>query len=362
MNSFHDGPRLSVDLDAIARNYRLLRNRLNGAACAAVVKADAYGLGAIPVASRLLKEGCKTFFVATLDEAVSLKTHIGDAQIFVFHGVQKDEGKDFVAFGILPVLNDREQLQRWKDIANGLPAALHIDTGMCRLGLDMVEAEKLSRDEIVLNALNIQFIMSHLACAGETDHPMNAKQLAKAKQLKTWFPHVPLSLANSSGIFLSPDFHFDLARPGCALYGITPNESLPNPMENVVELSAPILQIRTLEKDTAVGYGATITAPKGTKIATIAFGYADGMLRSLGNNAVAHISGAEARVLGRVSMDMIMLDVSTIPERLLQEGARAVLIGPDQPVDMVAARAGTIGYEVFTRLGNRVARGYTGSA
>lgn len=351
----HDGPEVCVNLPAVARNYQLLTSRFAGSSCAGVVKANAYGLGAKEIVACLLEEGCHDFFVATLDEALELSPLLRGKRLFVFHGVGKGEEKDYIAHSIIPVLSTLEQVERWKKAGEGNPCAVQIDSGMTRLGLSLEELQNLQ-----LATYNVQLLMSHLACAGDPSHPLNAVQRDVMKRARAQFPALPISLANSSGIFLSDDFHFDLARPGCALYGITPFDEGENPMENVVELTAPILQLRHVKKAVDVGYGATYTAKAGAVIATIAYGYADGMPRNLGNIAKVYRGDIAAPVIGRVSMDMIMADVSHIPANQLHEGARVTIIGACQPVDSVARAAGTIGYEIFTRMGKRVKRTYKG--
>lgn len=349
------GPTLEVDLDAIGRNYERLRAELRKSSpkadCAAVVKADAYGLGAIPVAGALSQKGCRTFFVATLDEAINLRPAVPDAELYVFHGARAGEQGEFRAHDLRPVVNSPEQAALWGE--NG-PYALHVDTGMCRLGFSASELE----DTVLPPRMSL--VMSHLACAGEPDHPKNAAQLVAFRVVRARFPHIPASLANSSGIYLGPDYHFDLARPGCSLYGIRPNPARPNPLENVVTLSAPVLQYRTLTQDETVGYSATVTAPSGSVIATVELGYADGFLRSFSNRAFATAHGHRLKLLGRVSMDMVSIDVTALPEALRTPDLRLTLIGADCPVDEVAAHAGTIGYELFTLIGPRVRRIYSG--
>jgi alanine racemase len=347
------GPTLEVDLDAVARNYGRLRAEIQqsnpAAGCASVVKADAYGLGAIPVASALYAAGCRTFFVATLDEAIRLRPAIADAELYVFHGARAEEQAEFRAHRLRPVVNSPAQATLWGE--NG-PYALHVDTGMCRLGFSASELENA-----VLPPY-LRLLMSHLACAGEPDHPKNAVQLALFRAARQYFPEVPASLANSSGIYLGTDYHFDLGRPGCSLYGISPDTSRANPLENVVTLSAPVLQYRTITQDETVGYSATVTAKAGSVIATVELGYADGFLRSLSGKAFATAHGYRLPLLGRVSMDMVSIDVTALPDALRTTDLRLTFIGEDCPVDEAATQAGTIGYELFTRIGPRVQRIY----
>ena len=349
---------LEVNLGALAANYRLLKSKHAAQHIAAVVKADAYGLGAEAVSRALWNEGCREFFVATLDEAIALRAALPDAIIGVFQGLLPGEERDYVQHALTPVLNDLAEVERFVQ-GSGFRiqdsgCIIHVDTGMTRLGLSSEDIKKLPSR--ILNPESRPLLMSHLACANEPQHPKNAEQLARFKTALRHFPGAKASLANSSGIFLGPEFHFDMARPGCALYGITPVQG-GNPMQHVATLSAPILQIRTLDCDETVGYGATKPMPKGSRIAICALGYADGWMRNLSNQGHAFMGGQKVALLGRVSMDMVALDVSAIAESTLAT-ARAEFINAQQTVNDIAAAAGTIGYEIFTRIGSRVKRIY----
>ena len=351
---------LSVDLAAIRRNYAALKTRFGGSRCAAVVKANAYGLGATEVTRALIKEDCTEFFVATLEEAIALRKALGDVcRVYVFNGISQGDERDYHAHNLIPVLNDPSQLHYWNIHGKGHESALHIDSGMNRLGLTEKEYETLATQPELPKVANVKLILSHLACAGEPEHTKNAEQLAYMQRVKTSFPGIPISLCNSSGIFLDKNYHFDVARPGCSLYGITPRSATDNPMENVVHLHAPILQLRTIDRAGTVGYGATHPVAAGSRIATLGMGYADGYHRRLSGTSHAYIGDVKVPVIGRVSMDMISVDVTGVPERLLDDTCRVELIGPHVPVDVLADLAGTIGYEIVTSLGNRVKRIYT---
>lgn len=351
---------LDIDLAGIAHNWQLLGSQPQGSICAAVVKANAYGLGVEPVAAMLAAQGCTHFFVATLTEAIELRGVLKNADIFVFHGIAAGEAAEFTEHRLIPVINDMAQLERWEKVAANAhtPAMLHVDTGMSRLGMNEGEAFALAEDTARMNAAKIEWLMSHLACAGTPEHPLNADQQARFSALHRTMPRLKASLANSSGIFLGSGFHFDLVRPGCSLYGISPNTDRPNPMRQIATLTAPVIQFRTLEKDQAIGYGATHEARKGTKLATVALGYADGFQRLLSNQFTGYLAGTPVPLVGRVSMDMVIFDVSAVPTEMLTETARVEFIGPHQSVDDVAQQAGTIGYEIFTRIGARVKRNY----
>lgn len=360
-----DGPTLEVDLSALVRNWQLLKATHKGQDCAAVVKANAYGLGVESAAAALADAGCRHFFVATLGEAVELRQLLTSQFIYVFNGVQKGETTTFLEYNLIPVLNSLPQFERWEQAVaeiEAAPSALHVDTGMNRLGLSIDAAEKLAMEPERIARAQVRLLLSHLACGGEPPHPMNARQLERFQHIRQCFPTLPASLANSAGVFLDKHFHHDLARPGCALYGINPHEGRPNPMEHVATLSAPVLQLRTTREDNeSVGYGGTATVPKGTRIATVAMGYADGFHRALAGTQVGGwFGGHKAPLLGRLSMDLITLDVTRIPDDLCQPGQRAHFICPQQDVNEVAHLARTIGYEIFTGLKARIRRSYVG--
>lgn len=348
-----------VNLDALAANYRMLR-QFSAQDCAAVVKADAYGLGAVPVAKRLWREGCRHFYVATAEEGVELREAGLEGAIGVFYGIaSRADAEAILAFQLMPVLNSMEQVTRLNDFARErgerLAATLHVDSGMTRLGVSKAEAHMLAKG---LDSLTFDGVMSHLACAGEPEHPQNARQLALFREVRAWFPEAKASFANSSGIFLGEEYHFDLCRPGAALYGISP---LPkgNPMYHVVTLKSPILQVRRLEKAEHVGYGATYLAPKGSTLLTIAGGYADGFIRSLSGQGEVMVNGHKAPIAGIVSMDVVVVDVTHIPGPFA-EGGWVEMMGEQHPVDVVAAQADTIGYEILTGINKRVKRVYQG--
>ncbi len=352
---------LTVDLGAIVANYRLLRSRLNGAECAVVVKADAYGLGALRVAPALAAAGARHFFVADLGEALEIRGALpAEARIYVLNGMLHGEADEFRARNLIPALNDLGQIAAWSLEARRsgakLPAIVHFDTGMSRLGLTDDEADRLIAEPRYLEHIELGLVMSHLACADEPGHPLNAAQLKAFAARRRAFAGVAASLVNSSGIFLGAEYHFDLARPGCALYGINPVPGHPNPVGQVARLSGKILQIRDVDPPRTVGYGATHRVAATTRVATIAAGYADGWLRSLSNRGSAYFGDVRVPIIGRVSMDLITLDVTATPQ--IRVGDTVELMGDRLTVDDVATKAGTIGYEVLTRLGRRFARVY----
>lgn len=358
------GALLTIDLDAVAENYRRLRARLVRAQCGAAIKADAYGLGAAQVGPALARAGCRSFFVAHLEEGTALRPCLHDAAIYVLNGVLPGDEAGFIAHRLIPVLNSLEQLDRWAVMGRErgpLPAALHIDTGMSRLGLEESDIEPLASVPARMAGIDLRLVLSHLACAEEPDNPMNAAQLAAFEQARRRLPDVPASFANSSGIFLGPPYQFDLARPGAALYGVNPTPGRPNPMRPVVRLEGRIIQVRDIDRPRTVGYGAAHPIRRRTKIATVAIGYADGYLRALSSRGKCRLAGIEVPIVGRVSMDLITIDVTDAPPEAAAPGALVEAVGPDLTVDEVAEAAGTNGYEILTSLGPRYRRRYIGA-
>jgi alanine racemase len=353
---------LTIDLAAIRSNYRRLCREAGGSACAAVVKADAYGLGIEAVAPALAEAGAERFFVAQLGEAITLRRLLPAAEIYVLNGLVAGAEGDYPAHGLRPVLNSLDEVARYAALAETLerplPAALHLDTGMSRLGLPADELDRLAAEPRRLEGIALAYVISHLACAEEADHPLNARQLAAFVAARARLPAAPASFANSSGIFLGSAYHFDLCRPGVALYGVNPTPERPNPMSQVVKLQGKILQVRAIDAPESVGYGALFQASGPRRIATVGVGYADGYLRSLSNRGQALIGGKRVPVVGRVSMDLLTLDVSSLPEAAARPGTSVELIGGAQDVDALARQAGSIGYEILTALGRRYHRVY----
>lgn len=334
---------LTIDLDAVAGNYRTLAHLAN---TAAVVKANAYGLGVERIAPALKDAGCTIFFVATLDEGIQLRALLPDADIHIFDGVLPGWKDNLLEHRLIPVLNSLEQIELWD---NAGAADIHVDTGMSRLGLMPSDWENLPEADLLI---------SHLASADTPDHPQNAVQLKAFNRARDIIPHRRTSLSASSGAFLGPDFCFDLVRAGVSLFGVNPQPRQANKMAQVVRLQARILQVRLVDSPQSVGYGASYQVSQPTRIATVAIGYADGYLRSLGNEGTAYIEGHEVPVVGRVSMDLTTLDVTELPTHLAEPGILVDMIGVENPVDDVADKACTIGYEILTRFGPRPKRVY----
>lgn len=352
-----------VDLGALRRNYRIMKAAACGAECAGVVKADGYGLGVRPVVKALLAEGCRSFFVATLAEARAVREAAPGATIHVLNGVFPGTTAEFLALRAIPVLGGLEEAAEWRRTAGSAPAALQIDTGMNRLGLNAAELARCAGDPGLLPGLSLVLVMSHLACADDPAHPKNRMQRDAFAALAARLPSVPLSLANSGGVFLGDGYHFDMVRPGIALYGGAPHPCAANPMEPVVQLWGRIAQIHHAAPGETIGYGAARTITRPTRVAIVSVGYADGYCRALGSRdgqegPCAWFGGRPAPILGRVSMDLAAFDVTAIPERLTPRGGFAELLGPRAGLDELAARAGTISYEILTNIGRRAERVY----
>ncbi len=369
--------RLHIDLEAVASNYRYL-NSLSSPVTqtGAAVKADAYGLGMSRIAARLYDEGCRTFFTAQIEEAVSLRRHfdqstVTDTQIVILEGLRAGEEDLCLHNRLTPVINHLSQAHLTADFRKKtqrpiFSSFLHLDTGMNRLGGGRDEHERLRADSPLLADIPLCGVMSHLACADEAGHPANEQQLALFRQISTPFSNLPKSLSNTAGLFLGRQYHFDLARPGIGVYG-----EMPDPVQHndyllpVFRWEADILQIRSIGSGESAGYGAVYTAAAPRRLATIAAGYADGYARSLfrpeaGIIAKIEIAGQLAPLAGRVSMDMIIADVSDIAEARLATANTATLIGKTYSLAEMARDRGTISYEVMTGLGDRCMRLYDG--
>jgi alanine racemase len=360
---------LTIDLGALAANYRRLCELVAPAECGAVVKADAYGLGMAEAALALARAGCNTFFVATLAEARDLRALLPRAIIYVFSGLMPGTAEIYRAHELRPVLNSADEIREWAEFCAGrgekLPCAVHIDSGMNRLGLSAAEVDQVAQMRELWQAFTLALVMSHLACSDEPAHPKNEKQRKLFDKARARLPQAVASLANSAGILLGPDFVYDLVRPGIALYGGQPRREEKNPFQPVVHLLGRILQVRDAAPGETVGYGATRTLQRPTRIAVVSVGYADGFFRALSardgqEGFIAYAGSHPAPILGRVSMDLITVDVTRVPEDLSRRGAFVELIGPNVPPQVMAHHAGTIDYEVLTNLGRRAFRRYIG--
>jgi alanine racemase len=363
------GGLLAIDLGAIASNWRVLRDRAGGAEAAAVVKADAYGTGIERTVPALGRAGCRTFFVAHLSEALRARRVWRDARIYVLNGFPPGTARTYAAHDLRPVLGSQDEIEEWAAVcrADGSrPAALHVDTGMNRLGLSLPEGLALAGDPR-LSAFEPALLMSHFVGAEEPGNPVTARQIEAFAALRGALPGLPASLANSSGIF-TPGAQHDLVRPGYALYGGNPTPDRANPMRPAVRLEGRVIQLREIQAGATVGYNGTWTAPGPRRIATVSVGYADGYPRAASATdgkdregapaGEAVVAGLRCPFAGRVSMDLITLDVTAVPEGAVKRGDPVTLIGDGIDVDEAGRRAGTIGYEILTGLGKRYARTY----
>jgi len=361
---------LTIDLAALAENWRTLARRAASAQCAAVVKADAYGVGIEAAAPALYAAGCRQFFVAQLSEGARVRAALGPAQtvrIYVLNGLQAgaDPRADYLAHGLAPVIGDAGELARWAAVAASEPApcAVHLDTGMNRLGFPSLAALKSALARVDPKGLGVDLLMSHFVSAEEPDNPLNAIQIARFDEARAAFRGIPASLANSSGTFLNARPAYDLIRPGYALYGGNPTPGAPNPMKPVVTLEVAIQQTRWIEAGESVGYNQQWTAARRTRLATLLAGYADGLPRGAGaangkSGAEVVIAGRRCPLVGRMSMDLCIADVTELPEDHAQAGVAAQLLGAMIGADEFAQRSGTIGYHLLTSLGARYHRRY----
>ena len=359
---------LTIDLEALAANWSKLDSAGVPAECAAVVKADAYGCGLTPVTKALSKAGCKTFFVATPDEAKAAREAAPNAVIYVLDGFFSGTGDTFAKLDCRPVIGDPGELAEWDvyRLQTGWKGdcAIHIDTGMNRLGFAMAEAQSLL-PRIRRGEHGISLVMSHLISAELLGETSNGRQVGDFREIASHFSGVPASLSNSSGIFLGQQFHFDMVRPGAALYGVNPTPEADTPMHAVVDLKVRVAQIRKVEEGQTVGYGGIWTARRPTKLAIVAAGYADGYFRAAGGgdgtrSAEAIVAGQRCPIAGRISMDLMAIDITDLPPNAIKRGGMVTLLGDGITVDELAHHCGTIGYEVLTNLGKRYARVYKG--
>src|ERR1700761_5739810 len=361
--------RLTVRLGAIAANYQKFRALSGRATVAGVVKADGYGCGAGMAAKTLLKEGCDTFFVARLSEGVALRPVIGNSpRIFVLDGAQREGIAALVEYRLTPVLNSLAEIEMWgaaaRDARTSFDAAIHIDTGMNRLGLPHEELSVLADGSNArLANINLVLLMSHLACADDANNDMNREQFARFKSASARLPSAPASFASSGGVLLGKDYVFDMVRPGIGLYGGNPQVAgMPNPFQTAAVMTGKILQLRRVDSGGSVGYGATFRIGRDTTLATVALGYADGLMRALSHNGCGAIAGMRAPIAGRVSMDLVTLDVTDVPQEALKVGADVEFFGDTITLEEAASTANTASYEFLTSLGARIPRHYVDGA
>ncbi|WP_341764627.1 alanine racemase [Candidatus Tisiphia endosymbiont of Beris chalybata] len=361
---------LEIDLAKIRANYRIMAKLCKSAEVAAVVKANSYGLGASVVAPALEQENCKSFFVANIEEAISLRQVLASgSSIYVLNGVFYEEVEWFKHYNLIPVLNNIKQLEIWQKFAlrnkeicsssNALSCTIHINTGMNRLGMTDKEIKDIVNNPRLLDGLALQYVISHLSASEVAGDPYNQQQLEKFKDYLSFFPKIKASLSNSSCAFLGEEYHFDLIRAGAALYGINPSGSLMNhSLHNPVRLTAPIIHLQELSAEDYIGYNMTFKTGRNSMIATLPLGYADGYSRAFSNYGEVFIDSYRAPVVGRISMDLITIDVTDLPPEKIFLGQQVEIIGNNCTPDKIANIINTIGYEILTMMGNRYKKVY----
>ena len=363
------GAVLTIDLQALQHNWRFLSRQAGSAQCGAAVKGNAYGLGIEPVARALWEAGCRDYFVARPKEGEQLRHILPEAVIYVLDGLFAGQAEFYAKLDLCPALISIEEAREWAGFGRvygrKLPCAIHVDTGINRLGFTLAEFVGLLDDRFAMEGLNVGLLMSHLGCADDPPHPLNVKQREAFAEVRRRLPGVPASLANSAGIFLGDGFTHDLVRPGIALYGGNPVPGLANPMRAVAHLEGTVMQVRHVGEGETVGYGATWEAQRPSLIAILGAGYKDGVPRALSSKqtdgpAQVFIGGRRCPVVGRVSMDMMGIDITSLTPLSVTRGTRAEILGANIAIDEAASWAGTISYELLTRLGSRYARLYSG--
>ena len=361
------GARLTIDLSALADNWRVLNERADAAECGAAVKGDGYGIGIHQATDALARAGCRTFFVALPQEGIAARSVAPGARIFVLDGLMPGTGPDLLEHNLTPVVGSFEELAEWQELSTSLsrrlPIALHVDSGMNRLGFRESDVEKLTAGGDLLAGLDIVLVISHLACASDPEHPQNDIQLRAFNRIRRSFPGVPASLANSAGVLLGPEYHFDLVRPGIALYGAQAFDDGNSAIHRVVTLEARVLTVRDVPAGEGIGYGGAQKARRDSRVAIVAAGYADGYHRRAGSSDTrpgAHGLFREHNLplIGRISMDLAAFDVTDLGSEAPERGDWVTLYGDEPTIDRVAGHAETIGYELLTSLGRRCHRIY----
>lgn len=365
MSDKHDSPAvLTIDLNAIVRNYKRLQHMSAPAECGAVMKSDAYSLGIIPIGRALAQSGCKTFFVGHVDEGIKLRMALPDVRIIVMHGLSAESVAACYQANLVPVLNSMTEIEIWSHFIRACdqgkrPAIIHLDTGMNRLGLGADELPFLYDNLQILEPLDLHAWMTHLACAPQADHPMNREQREKLLSYLKPLPKAPITMSATMGLFLGDEFLFDLTRPGGGLYGIYPRHLRENPpFEPVITLEARVLQVRDVKKGDVVGYGSTYRFDRDSRVATLAMGYYDGYLRSLSNQGYVYVKDYRAPIVGIVSMDLVTVDVTDIPPELVYKGGMMEMMGMNHTCVDVAIEAGSHAHQVLTNLSPRYERRY----
>ncbi len=364
IKNFDQNTFLDVKINSIVNNYKKIQNEVSkNCEVAATVKADAYGLGIMPIAKSLIKSKCNVFFVATLTEGIQLRNINKRISIYVLNGLNNNNAKIFFTNKIIPVVNDLSQLKKAESFSlknkKALKIALHFDTGMSRLGLDGNQTKfLLNNKESLIKNTNVVLVMSHLACADDRKNSKNIKQLKRFREISQCFPKIKLSLSNSAGILLGKKYNFDLVRPGISLYGGNCSLDKNNGYNHVISLKAKIIQVRQIKKGDTIGYGSTYKAKKRMIVGTIPIGYADGFNRLFSNQAKLYYKNKKVSILGRVSMDLITIDLTKFKKIEISDRDYVELINSRNNIDYLSRIIKTIPYEILTSLGNRYQRRY----
>jgi alanine racemase len=353
---------LEISTRSILQNYRTLQTHVPKSICAAVLKADAYGFGIKEIAPLLYQNGCRHYFVAHIDEGLFLRNILKDASIFVLSGILPETEEFFIQSSLIPILTDFGMVEKWvaasKKHGQKLPCGLHMDTGMHRSGFDQSDVTKLLESFHLIDSLEVTCVMSHLVSSHAANDPLNNQQKNLFDQFRQHFPHVKASLADTGGIYLDPSFHYDIVRPGKGLFGLFSPPSSATPLIPCLKVLGRILQIRSAHKGDSVGYGATHILDRDSKLATLGVGFADGYDRRLSNQAFVEIQDFQAPVVGRISMDYTVVDVTDVPESLCYVGGWVELVNETITLDTLAHLTGTISREFSTGFGKRFHRIY----
>lgn len=354
--SMESTPTFEIDLDIIKYNYNKLQH-ICSSSVSGVLKANAYGLGATKIAEKIYNENCRDFFVANLDEAIDLRKHIKNADIYVLNGVMPGQESYFVEHNIIPVISDLYQLDLLKKYKVQKKIALHFDTGMNRYAIPYEQSILILNQKDILSGFDVKLVMSHLSSAGVVDDIENIKQLEKFKEISSHFKHAKKSLANSEGIMISKDYHFDLVRPGAAIYGLRLNNAM-SVFSNPVRLFVPLIQIKNVHKGMCIGYNHTYKFKNDSIVGTVPVGYADGIFRSLSNKGYFNIAKQRVPIIGRVSMDLINIDLTNLDERYRKIGQEVDVISDLNRPDEVSKLCNTAAYEIITSIGSRYKKVY----
>ena len=364
MNTIDQNTTLEIDLKSICHNFKTIKKKVaKNCIVAATVKANAYGLGVKEVTKSLIKHHCKDFFVATLMEGIELRSYNKSVNIYILNGLEIGKCSIYKKYKLTPVLNSIKQIREYEiyqsKIKKSMDAIIHFDTGMSRLGLDEDETNKLIKNRNnILKKTNIVYIMSHLACGDDPKSKKNNKQLSMFREISKSFKNIKMTLANSAGVLLGKNYHFDMVRPGISIYGGNAQKNKKNSFRHVIQLSARLIQLRKIKKGSTVGYGATYKAKQNMMIGTISLGYADGLNRLFSNNMKCYYKKKEINLIGRISMDLITLDLSKFRKKDIQINSRVEIINDQNNINKISANIGTIPYEILTSLGHRYSRKY----